>query len=57
MSLLEHQGGWVKREVEAARGTYEDADGDARAARGAGWGGGAVHGMATVSGVPATEEG
>jgi hypothetical protein len=55
--LLEHQGGWVKREVEAARGTYEDADGDARAARGAGWGGGAVHGMATVSGVPATEEG
>jgi hypothetical protein len=57
----------VKREVEVVRGADEDADGDAgaacvavvdvKAACGAGWGIGATRGMATVSEVPATEEG
>jgi hypothetical protein len=71
MSSLVHKGrgkgGWAKREVKAMRGADEDADGDAGAARGGGVdvgaacgacrGVSAARGMATVSEVPATEEG
>jgi hypothetical protein len=53
MSLLVHQGGWAKHEVEggASRG------GGIGVMRGAGGGAGAVRGMAAVSEVPIKKEG
>jgi hypothetical protein len=38
MSSLVHQGGWAKREVEAARDVDEDADDDIGVAHDASWG-------------------
>jgi hypothetical protein len=43
----------VKRELEVSHGASEDAS----AARGVSGGARAAHGMATISEVPATEEG
>jgi hypothetical protein len=50
-------GGWAKREAKATCDADEGANGSVRVACGVGGGAEAMHGMVTVSKVPAIEEG